>query len=484
MDYNIDNLGLNPQGYLKEPVPSAQNGFSEAVGPQALGTGEQGTQLLNVGRSSRIITVKPGEDIQDAIDKMAALETGGTVLLLGGVHTVKTNITGRTGVSIMGEGTSSTVVNFSSSASSIIFNGTSTSDTVSDFKIQNLSITGSTTHGISILFAKNFELLNVYSYDNGGRGFSILDALSFRLHLCAADDNTSHGFYFDASTSPTRRFSVESCTADSNGGSGFYIAVTSFSRVSRFLFFSCTSSNNTVDGFNLSNTLIDSGVFSSCEASTNVRGFYAACRDVLFENCQSFSNTTDFSISNTGNTIINGQGTVDVTSATFATIISSGGTNVTNSLLDISNFADIPGNFSVNGPEKYNRRTIKQLNTSGSTISPGSVVVRKPVSSGTEMITTTTAGDKQVLGVLVSAGVGTTNNNYGNVVTEGFVNNLKVDGTTDIAIGDFLSTFTTAGIAAKASSGHTAFAIALEAYTTNDSAGVIDALIVSPRYIA
>ncbi|MDD5065227.1 MAG: hypothetical protein PHQ35_10785 [Phycisphaerae bacterium] len=67
------------------------------------------------------------------------------------------------------------------------------------------------------------------------------------------------------------------------------------------------------------------------------------------------------------------------------------------------------------------------------------------------------------------------------VQTLGKTTLLKVDGTTDIAIGDFIGTFTTAGIGMKCSAGDMAIAIALEAYTTDDSAGVIDALLITPR---
>jgi len=69
------------------------------------------------------------------------------------------------------------------------------------------------------------------------------------------------------------------------------------------------------------------------------------------------------------------------------------------------------------------------------------------------------------------------------VLQLGKTNLMKVNGTTDIAVGDFLCTFTTAGISAKAAPGDMAFAIALEAYTANDSSGVIDALLISPRKI-
>lgn len=126
------------------------------------------------------------------------------------------------------------------------------------------------------------------------------------------------------------------------------------------------------------------------------------------------------------------------------------------------------------------RKHKRMKNTSGGTINLGDVVVFKAVANGEEVTTTTTAGDKFVFGMAAET---ITNNNYGYIFVEGKTVALKVDGTTDIAIGDYLSCFTTAKIAKKAGAGEMAFAIALEAYTTNDSNGVIDALLLTPRLI-
>lgn len=123
----------------------------------------------------------------------------------------------------------------------------------------------------------------------------------------------------------------------------------------------------------------------------------------------------------------------------------------------------------------------RMKNNSGSTINVGEIVVFDNVAAGDNVTTTTTAGDNLVYGMMLA---NYANGIYGQVQTRGFTTKLKVDGTTDIAIGDFISTFTTAGIGQKATSGHTAIAIALEAYTTDDSNGVIDALIIPPRYVA
>ena len=129
---------------------------------------------------------------------------------------------------------------------------------------------------------------------------------------------------------------------------------------------------------------------------------------------------------------------------------------------------------------RHQRTHQRMKNTSGGSLVAGDVVVWKAVANGDEVTTTTTAGDDQVFGMMAE---GTANNAYGYVMLEGFTTQLKVNGTTDINIGDFLTTFTTAKIAAKASTGDMVFARALEAYTANDSSGVIDALIIKPRLI-
>lgn len=119
-------------------------------------------------------------------------------------------------------------------------------------------------------------------------------------------------------------------------------------------------------------------------------------------------------------------------------------------------------------------------NTSGAALAAGSLVIIKSVAAGDEVTTTTTGGDNKVFGMSIDAPA---NNAFGRVQTLGKTTVMKVDGTTDIAIGDYISTFTTVGIGQKATAGQTAIAIALEAYTADNSSGVIDALIIPPRVI-
>ena len=117
-------------------------------------------------------------------------------------------------------------------------------------------------------------------------------------------------------------------------------------------------------------------------------------------------------------------------------------------------------------------------NTSGGALAVGDLVTFKAVAAGDEVTTTTTQGNDLVFGMAEETIADTA---YGNFQILGKTTKLKVDGTTDIAIGDFIGTFTTAKIGMKAAVGDMAIAIALEAYVTDDSNGVIDALLITPR---
>jgi len=114
-------------------------------------------------------------------------------------------------------------------------------------------------------------------------------------------------------------------------------------------------------------------------------------------------------------------------------------------------------------------------NTSGGALTAGMIVVLKDDADGWEITTTTTPGDDKVVGVVADASIA--NNAFGRVQTTGKTVTLKVNGTQDIAIGDWLTTSGTAGVCEKAGGNRARCAIALEAYTGNDNNGVIDALI-------
>jgi hypothetical protein len=134
---------------------------------------------------------------------------------------------------------------------------------------------------------------------------------------------------------------------------------------------------------------------------------------------------------------------------------------------------------NVGTSKLFDKHFVYMKNTSGATINAGNVVTHKStVAAGDEITTTTAASDNLVFGV---ANAAISNDAYGYIQVSGKTTLLTVDGTTDIAVGDFITTYTTAGIGAKAGAGGLAIAIALEAYTADNSSGVIDALIIEPR---
>jgi len=122
----------------------------------------------------------------------------------------------------------------------------------------------------------------------------------------------------------------------------------------------------------------------------------------------------------------------------------------------------------------------RMKNTSGGALVAGNILVMKAVAAGDEVDTTVVAGDDMICGMLDEAA---NNNVYAAVQHTGFTSRLKVNGTVNIAIGDFISCTNVAGIGRKAVVGHMAVAMALEAYAGADSNGVINALLMVPRKI-
>lgn len=133
------------------------------------------------------------------------------------------------------------------------------------------------------------------------------------------------------------------------------------------------------------------------------------------------------------------------------------------------------------GTEITDERVFVQVkNTSGGQLDAGDVVILKAVAAGNEITTTAAQGNDLVFGMVAET---IADNATGLVLIKGKTTVLKVDGTADVDIGDFIGTFTVVKIGMEAAAGDMAFAIALEAYAANDSNGVIDALLITPRKI-
>lgn len=140
---------------------------------------------------------------------------------------------------------------------------------------------------------------------------------------------------------------------------------------------------------------------------------------------------------------------------------------------------DVRGNFGCTAMQE--RHLVRAQNKHGSTIAGGSPVIMSSFAEGYMVTMTNGAGDRRVMGVMLA---NTSNDDFGYVIVHGPVYSLRVDGTDDIAIGDSLSTFTTEGIAQKAATSEFAFAQALEAYTSDDSNGSINAFVHTVRQAA
>lgn len=442
-------------------------------------------------------TVSVGGSIQEAIDILNA-HGGGTVQLDAGTHTLTDDITLYSGISINGAGRDSTILEFSGAANGILAIGTSSAikknftlsnftlqnsnntagidiDYCDFFKLENIRVTSCDQGGIRVQYSRDFSFSNVLSDENGGVGIDIFadgtrPGKNFYLENCVANSNTGDGW--DITATRLSEFTLIQCVADDNGGHGFDInggAVIGFVNASLV---SCRADSNTGNGFyldikNLSCLLCSSTLNGSYGFSTKHDG-------AIFAGCLSSDNTSgDFQDISTGS---------GLAGSMIACRIGDSSTTDPNSLVDMYtedtfiNMTDM-----LYGSMRQIRKVAWMENVSGGTITEGSVTTLASTSSENEVTTTTTRGDSKVFGMKVIGG-SHFNATWSNYLVTGFTESLKVNGTDDIAIGDYLTTFTTAGIASKARTGDQVFAIALEAYTANDSSGVIDAYLLPWRF--
>ena len=119
---------------------------------------------------------------------------------------------------------------------------------------------------------------------------------------------------------------------------------------------------------------------------------------------------------------------------------------------------------------------IEMINDSGGAVVRGDTVMLDAAKGRNYFDTSSGGDDDQVIGMAAEA---IADGARGKIQFYGPTKYLKVDGTDDIAVGDFISSFTTSKIAQKGTIGSgNCFAIACEAYTTDNSLGVIDAFLL------
>lgn len=441
----------------------------------------QGATLRTSNFAGRTATVKPGENINAAIGTLKSAG-GGILFLQAGTHKLTENIVGASKISIIGEGRDQTILDFGSGAYGIQYVGTSGAR-LNNFKIESLTIQNSNASAaLYVDYAQSFSLNNIRITSCDQRGLEIQRSKALTVVDLLSDLNTGDGMLFDDdSTTYADNFSFINCRFDSNTANGAVFSSASNDLTQGGTVLDCFAIDNGTDGF------VVSGVsyirLVGCSSMLNTKGYNLSGSNFAVVACTSSQNSGDGFETGVGSSglIIGCDSSADSGEAFDIQSLAAGLTMTGcggKPLVAPNSLALV---YANNGYSRQSMsRSQSMTNTSGSTINIGDVVVLKAVATLAEVTTTTTVGDNKVLGMALET---TSNNSVRRFLTEGFTNLLKVDGTTDIAIGDYLSTFSVAGIAAKASVGDTVFAIALEAYTTNDSNGVIDALLISPRKI-
>lgn len=441
--------------------PDMQSVFAQGLSSALLGSGALGKDL-SLGHQT--IAAQPTDNLQEIIETLADLG-GGTLKLGAYTYILDYDIEVKSGVNIVGEGRDITIIDFDGADFSMKATGTSAVSIInvrlSGFTVQN----SSSTAGINFAHVDYWSFRDLRVTDCSAIGIRVNSSEYFSITDTRSDNNGTDGFDLNCphALDETQFLVLTNCVADNNGGIGFELSLAGGGSPTSL--FGCTAEDNADDGFAVSSATGRYVRFFGCNSESNGgQGFDIDADNTGLFGCYSILNTGD-----------------DINIALYGCMVVGCVTEEALVLPDSSVYAQ--GNFNQDITEV--RNYLQAKNTSGGQLDAGHVVVLKAVASGREVTTTTTAGDDKVLGMVLGANATTSivNNGDGQILTQGFTALLKVDGTTDIAIGDFLTCFTTAGIAAKGAAGDMCFAMALEAYTTNDSNGVIDAILFSPRLI-
>lgn len=327
--------------------------------------------------------------------------------------------------------------------------------------MENISVVGS---GKGIVFTQVSEIAMDASLINTctGDGITLDDCglVDIESTTSTANTGSAHGYKIN----DCRTMTIAASAADSNAGDGFNITGSSIINL-----VGISGSVNTGQGIEIVSTSNDIFIHDAyCDGNTSDGLKLTATADRVIVTGGFFTN--------------NGGGGINVAASDCDNSVISGcvfSGNTGDAVIDLGIGTSIDGSnvgTDLNMVKEYRR----MKNTSGGELVAGDVVILKAVAAGDEVTTTTTQGDDTVFAMAVET---IANNAYGRFQTLGKTTVLKVDGTTDIAVGDHIGTFTTAKIGMKAASGDMSFAVALEGYTTDDSAGVIDAVLITKRKI-
>lgn len=483
---------------IKPEQPLVSNTENQTImHPRVIGQSARESYTDYANPRIKVIGLHPGvlaSEIQKALDSLDS-QDGGIVHLAAGKYNLRGGLVIPTGVTLEGDGRDVVQIDFGFDSTWNISVAGSASSVKKNVRLRDLTIqkSANTDAALDISYADFVILDNIRVSNNSGNGVRIRGSQQYWGVNLLTDNNTKNGLLLlGVSDRQQIRYTFVGGISTNNTLAGVELDGTaSVGSVANGAFLGQECDSNTEDGFSLGSTNTEVATFfHGCIANGNgAIGFDIDAAHCTFSGCKADSNTGDGFENSAAQTSFhgctassNGGKDWDLDSTVRANFIGNslefGTSTVPQNIVALgdnphTSLGNVGGNFVTH-------KVVHQMrNSTASTLVEGDVVSWAASEDGDEATTTTSAGSDKALGMWMAS---VASGSYGPVLTEGFTTKLKVDGTTDIALGDYLGTFTTAGIAAKVTSGM-AFAIALEAYTANDSNGVIDALLITPRKV-
>lgn len=151
LNYTIDDLFGNQNTGSFNPVKFGAVPSFNNTHEGGMGTGGELDQLKNLSLVSRILKVKPGDNIQSALDTLGENGVGGRIELLAGTHYVNYNPTFpvKTPIQIIGDNMYSTIIDFGSANFRFILAGSGIYTTGTVSISSGTTVTGSSTSWLS-----------------------------------------------------------------------------------------------------------------------------------------------------------------------------------------------------------------------------------------------------------------------------------------------------------------------------------------------
>src|SRR3989338_4345007 len=126
--FKIEDTKLDPtiiesggRSILSKGEFQSPNYVREKKGWKISSEGDAEFQKVHIG--SQLITLAPGDSLQDAIDELA-LGDGGHILLQAGTYIIETAVNLKSSTQIIGENTSTTIIDFNNTAGQLKATGT------------------------------------------------------------------------------------------------------------------------------------------------------------------------------------------------------------------------------------------------------------------------------------------------------------------------------------------------------------------------